>query len=672
MQQKNFSSRFVEHLRNKTIIAAIVLTALFINYYLYPFIPSLTQQQGPLIWLIIGVLLCLLTFYCGSYIFHTAWTALKFSETNKNTLIALGTLILLIYSMLRIFFPHYLAHLFRENYFISAIMIIMLGNIATLLELRAKRGNEFLLERLRHLLPQKTIKLHHDAEIEIAVNKLQIGDIIKANPGDTLIADGIIVKGQTKVKQTALNGDPIPQQKNCGDEVLAGSLNKINTIYYKITYLGKHTILAHIIKMVSHAQISKTRSGRFMEIFTAVFIPIVLLIALLTLLTWYYFGPTPHYVHAMLRAVTVLVIASPTALAISIPLPILMGIGKAAEYGILVRNAQTLVKTARINTAIFDKSGILTQGKPYLLNIHTKRDCNEDTLLQIAASVENRYEHPIANAIVQTAHDRNIELLPVENFNVIPGQGISADIANKHISIGNRQFMQQQNIILDDMSELAQRTTQQGYTTLLVAVDQKVLGLLTLQDELRKDTRDAIMRLNKLGVHTVMFTADNRAAAENLGRRIGIKQIFADISSQGKLKEIEKLQQQGEIVALVAEGATDALALARADISIAIANHHHLMLDTANINLMRNSLHGIADIIRIARTTRHKIKQNLSISLLYNVIAIFIATGLFYPVWSWLLQPISATILMILCALSIILNTKRLLHFKPFKPLRKR
>ena len=672
MNTKPYSPRFARRLLGKTIFAAIIGTTLFVHHHVYAFIPSLEQPNGQLVWLIIGVISCLIVFYCGSYIYRTAWTALKLNETNKNTLIALGTFILLAYSMLRIIFPHTIAPLFMENYFVSAIVIMALGNIATLLELRAKRGNEFLLNQLKNLLPQTVTLIKNTQETEVAINLISPGDVIKATPGEVFAADGTIIEGNTKVDQTKLNGDPIPTDKNIGDDVIAGGLNKTGTVYYKVNYIGKHTILRHIIKMVSTAQISKTRSSRFMEIFTAFFIPSVLLIAVLALLIWYNFGPAPHYVHAMLRAVTILVVASPTALAMSLPIAILMGIGKAAEYGILVRNAQTLVKAANINTAIFDKSGILTEGKPHLTGLHPQRNYDDTTLLQYSASIENRYEHPIANAVVQAARDRNITLLNVEDFAVIPGQGISAKIEQQQVLIGNRQFMQRQGIELNNLTELAQRSAQQGHTILLVAVDAQVIGLLTLQDELRKDTRDAIVRLNKLGIRTVMFTADNRAAAENLGRKLGIKQVFADITAAGKLKEIERLQQQGEFVALIAEGTSDALALARADISIAVATHNHLILDAANINLMRSSLHGVADIIRIARTTRNKMKQNLLISGVYNIIAILLAAGVFYPWWHELLSPMPATILMTACTLGVILNANRLLHFKPFKPFRKR
>jgi len=672
MNDKKSISRFSRRLWGKTLLAAVLGIALFIDHHIYGFIPRLNQTHGRLIWLIIGPISCLLVLYCGSYIYRTAWTALRVNETNKNTLIALGTLILLVYSMLRIIFPATLAPLFVENYFLSAILIIALADFATLLEMRAKRGNESLLHHLRQLLPRQATIVSHAGDRTIATAELKPGDTVKVDAGEVFAADGVIINGETKVDQSKLNGDPIPVSKKNGDEVIAGSLNKTIPVLYKVTYVGKHTVLSHIINVIAAAQISKTRSSRLMAIFTAVFIPLVLLFAVFVVLIWYNFGPSPYYVHAMIRAVTVLVIASPTALVISIPLPILVGIGKSAQYGILIRNAQTLVKAAKIDTVIFDKSGILTRGKPNLVSLHPHRQYDANLLLQYAASIENRYEHPIANAIVAAAKDRNIELLTVENFAVTQGQGISAMINGQYVNVGSRQFIQRQGIALNGLTELIQRTAQQGYTILLVAIEKQVIGLLALQDDLRKDTYDAIMRLNKLGIQPVIFTADSRAAAETLGRKLGIKQIFSNITPQGKLKEIERLQHQGKIVALVAEGASDALALARADISIAVATHSHLMLDTANINLMRQSLHSVADTICIARATRNKIKQNLFISTCYNFFAILFAAGALYPVWHWLLKPTEATILMTAVTLSIILNANRLLHFKPFQSLRRR
>ena len=672
MKTQPNTTRFAGNLLGKTLLTAIVGGVLFVNHHLYPFIPNLTQPDGQLVWLVAGSLSCLAIFYGGNYIYWTAWTALKFNETNKNTLIALGTLVLLIYSMLRVLFPDKIAPLFIENYFVSAVLIIALANLATLLERRAKRGNASLLHRLRELLPAQATLIDTAGVQSVALAQLQAGDVVEAAIGDVFVADGVIIDGETKVDQAQLNGDPIPFTKNCGDEVFAGSLNKTAKVRYRVNYVGKQTILAHMINMVTAAQSSKTRSSRLLEIFTTIFIPFVLLFAVIALLLWYNLGPAPHYVHAMIRAVTILIVASPTALAISIPIPILMGIGKAAQYGILLRNAQTLIKTAKINAVVFDKSGILTQGKPYLTHLHAQPNSEPDILLQYAASVENRYEHPIANAIVDAAKHRNIELLPIENFTVVPGQGISGTLNQQQICVGNPLFMQQQGIAIDRLNKRIRRTTQQGYTVLLVAVDAQLIGLLALQDDLRKDTHDAILRLNKLGIESIMFTADNQATAINLGRKLGIKRVFANISAAGKIKEIERLQQQGKMVALVAAGTSDALALARADVSIAVATHSHLMLDTANINLMRYSLHGVADTIRIARATRNKIRQNLSISLIYNLLAILFAAGVYYPIWHWLLKPTEAMILMTICTLSIVLNANRLLHFKPFQKSRKK
>jgi Cu+-exporting ATPase len=668
MTQPSIQNSTIPRLWYKTILAAVVGLTLFVNHDVHPFIPSFSSgKSSHWIWIGIGLFCCLLVFHCGSTIFRIAWRALTLNETNKNTLIALGALILLAYSCLRIIFPYYIAPLFIENYFCNALIVIALANFSLILEYLAKRSNQFFLQHLRSLLPKVTTVITAGQENVVSVASIQPGDIIKANIGDTIVADGIVVSGESKLDQQRLNSAAEPRIKKTNDFIYAGATNKTAPITYKAVYCGKQSTIAHIIDMVQTALLSKSQSSRFMEIFTTIYITVVLLIATVVMLFLYMFGPAPQYVHAMLRVVTILVGVSPTAFALSIPLPLSMGISKTAQYGILFRNAKTLIKASRVNTIIFDKAGILTDGKPQLMKVYSKSNWQDDQIVQYAASIEARYEHPLANAIVDAAFERNIDLLPVENFMTETGLGVSGLINGQTIIVGNVKYMRQQNINVEGLEDTAQRVGQQGFNTLILAVDNKAIALLSLQDPMRKEVRDAIRRINKLGVKTMMFTADHRHSAEDFARKAGINTVVASITSEGKLKEIDKLQHQGEIVALVADGVTNAPALSRADIGVAVATSQHLIAESANVNLLRDSLHSLADTVKISRATRNKMKQNIIISSLYNFFIIVVAAGATYPLLHNNLLPLEAMMLTTVCTLGVILNSTRLRYFKPFQ-----
>lgn len=668
MQLHRFSKKNYRRLSIKTLIAATFGVLLYIHHHFHPFIPKLESHHGQAIWLSIGATACIICFYCGSYIFRTAWTAFKSTDTNKNTLIAIGTLVLLIYSFLRALFPQQLQPLFIDSYFVSAVLIVALSNFATLIEDKAKATNRVFLSRLQHLLPKQVVRINDNDNNMIDSADIQVGDILRTEPGEIIAADGYILNGETKVSLRKLTGEPIPRRKKPGDLVLAGSVNKSEVIDYQVRYAGKNTALRQIIQTVKTSQFSQTRKGKRLDLFTAIYVPSILLISMLVMLLWFNFGPAPHYVHGMLRLVTTLVIVSPTALALSIPLAIIMGIGKAAEYGILVSNAQTAMKAAKVNTIIFDKSGIITQGKPHVMHVISHHEAwTEQKLLQYAASIENRYEHPFANAIVAEANTRNIELLPVTDVAIKPGLGATAVCDNETYIIGNRKYMRELNIDLNGYEETAERLAQHGNSILLLASPEKVFGLVALRDKPRREARDAIARIKSLGIRTVMFTADNRRAAENLARRLGIDNVFADISTEGKINEIKRFQKKGKHVALVSEGATDTAALSQANISIAVATNEHILLETADINLMRDSLHGIADTVIISRATRKKLKQNMIFSIIYNLLGLTFAAGAFYPLWHFLIRPTEATILTTLMSLFTVYNSNRLMHLKPFK-----
>lgn len=661
----------IKRLGVKAGIALLFACVLFVHQFIYPFIPKLTSEHGQLIWSVIAILSAWVIFHCGSTIFRTAWQAFRANETNKNTLIALGTFILLVYSVLRVAFPHRMGVLLVENYFADAAAIIGLANIGLIFETLSHRTNLFLLEHLDSLLPKTITEILPDnTERVIRLDQVTPGMILKAEPGDMIAADGTIVSGSGKIDNSPFNRDPIPKTVREDMAVLAGAINKTHPITYEVSYAGEHTALGHTRELLLSALNSKSSGQRFMEVFTTIYIPVVLLLATGSMLGWYLFGPEPHYVHAMLCTVTMLVGVSPTAFALSYPIASLMGMSKATEYGILFQNNSSLLKTAKVNTLIFDKSGILTEAKPQLIKIHTAKNWETNRAIQLAASVEARYEQALANAITQAAAERNLAILDTSDFQVHDKLGLSAMVKQEQVLIGNAKFMRQKNVDMSQIEQIVQRTSQKGNTILIVAVQNQAIALLVLRDPIKKDARDAIKRIKNMGINTIMFTGDHRISGEALARHLGIHSVFANINSEGKVAEIRKRQHMGEVVALIAESTSNTEAFAQADLAIALGNEQHLLLGAAEINLLRGSLHTVADTLAIARATFQKIRQNLLVSVIYNTVILMLTAGIAYPIVKTTLSPIMAILLTTLTTLFVIFNAQRLRHYHPIQSKR--
>jgi Cu+-exporting ATPase len=581
-----------------------------------------------------------------------------------DTLIALGTGTAWLYSMIVVFVPHLVPDMARHVYFEATAMIIGLINLGLALELKARGRTSEAIKRLIGLQAKTARVSRNGQELDIAIEDVLLDDIVRVRPGEKIPVDGLVTEGHTSIDESMLTGEPMPVEKTFGDEVATGTLNKTGSILFKATRVGKDTALAQIINMVKRAQNSKPPIGRLADIISGYFVPIVMIIAVVSALAWLNFGPEPALAFAIVSATTVLIIACPCALGLATPMSVMVGVGKAAEAGVLIRNGEALQTASKITAMILDKTGTITLGAPKVTDIILVEGDSEDSVLQLAASLESGSEHPLAMAIVETAEERGLTQDKVSNFGAIAGHGVEAQLGDKHLLLGNEKLMGERGISIVSVRDKAQKLAAEAKTPMYFAVDEKLAAIIAVADPIKEDSIEAIKRLQHAGIRVVMLTGDNRATAQAVADRVGVKEYFAEVLPEEKAKKVTELQMQGEIVGMTGDGINDAPALAMANVGFAIGTGTDVAIESADITLMRGSLHGLADAIAVSRATLRNIKQNLFGAFIYNVAGVPFAAGVLYPFFGLLLSPVIAGAAMAFSSLTVVTNANRLRFFK--------
>ncbi|MFZ5600911.1 MAG: heavy metal translocating P-type ATPase [Pseudomonadota bacterium] len=620
------------------------------------------QQIG---WLVIGVLTLAVLVFPGRHFFVGAWKSIRNRTATMDTLIALGTGTAWVYSMLVAAFPHFFPEQARHVYFEASAMIIGLINLGLALEIKARGRTSQAIKRLIGLQVKTARVIRNGNEVDIPLALVQVNDQVRVRPGEKIPVDGVVNEGHSSIDESMLTGEPMPVEKSVGAEVAAGTLNKTGTLVFTATRVGKDTALARIIDMVKRAQSSKPAIGRLADAIASVFVPAVMLIAVASAVAWFIFGPQPALSFALVSATTVLIIACPCALGLATPMSIMVGVGKAAENGILIRNGDALQTAAKLDIMVLDKTGTITQGTPRVTAIHVTGNADENVVLQLAASLEAGSEHALAQALTDAAQEKKLPLLPVENFTAIPGQGVRGNVNRKNLLLGNRKLMQENSISLHTHEARAQQLAAQGQTPVFFAVDNALAAIIAIADPVKSDSVAAIQRLQRHGMRVIMLTGDNAVTAKAIADQVGITEFFAEVLPQHKADKVKELQADGAIVGMTGDGINDAPALAQADVGFAIGTGTDVAIESADITLMRGSLHGIADAIAVSQATLRNIRQNLLGAFIYNVAGIPIAAGVLYPFTGLLLNPVLAGAAMALSSVTVVSNANRLRWFKP-------
>ncbi len=617
-----------------------------------------------LVWLAVGVATLAVMYFSGRHFFVGAWQSFKNHSANMDTLIALGTGTAWLYSMVVVLMPQLVPEMARHVYFEATAMIIGLIDLGLALELKARGRTSEAIKRLIGLQAKTARVLRDGKEIDIPVELVQLNDIVRLRPGEKIPVDGEITEGYTAVDESMLTGEPMPVEKAAGDEVVAGTLNKTGSILFKATRIGKDTALARIIGMVKQAQNSKPPIGRLADVISGYFVPVVMIIAVLSALAWLNFGPEPALAFAMVSATTVLIIACPCALGLATPMSVMVGVGKAAEAGVLIRNGEALQTASKITAMVLDKTGTITLGAPKVTDIVATGTLDESRVLQLAGSLESGSEHPLALAIVESAAEKKLPMLKTEKFNAIAGHGVEALVDGAQVLFGNEKLMRDRNIELGNAVQQAQLLAEEAKTPMYFAVDGQLAGILAVADPIKEDSIAAIRRLQHNGIRVVMLTGDNRATAKAVAAKVGITDFFAEVLPEHKTHKVQELQMQGEIVGMTGDGINDAPALAQANVGFAIGTGTDVAIESADITLMRGSLHGLADAIAVSKATLRNIRQNLFGAFIYNVAGIPFAAGVLYPFFGLLLSPVIAGAAMAFSSLTVVTNANRLRLFK--------
>ena len=616
-------------------------------------------------WLLIAILTGIIMYYTGRHYFSGAFQSLKTRSATMDTLIALGTGTAWLYSTVIVVFPALVPEIARHVYFEAAVIIIGMVNLGQALELKARGRTSQAIRRLLDL-QQKTACIVRDGkEVDVPIGTVVKGDLVRVRPGDQIAVDGIVIEGQTNIDESMLTGEPLAVNKTSDDEVSAGTLNKTGSILYRATRVGSDTALARIIRMVRQAQNSKPPIGKLADDVAAVFVPVVMMIALLAALVWFSIGPEPRGVYAIVTAVTVLIIACPCALGLATPMSVMVGVGKAAEAGILIRNGEALQTASQLTTMVLDKTGTITTGQPGVIEIDPFCDQALNELLRLAASLETHSEHPLAQAILDAARLQELEPLEVKAFEAIAGKGIKGQIDTRNLLIGNKRLMDEAGIALDkDMLKSSERMAGNAWTPIFLASDGQLVAIFAVADPVKPESADAIKRLQAEGLEVIMLTGDNKHTAQAVAAQVGISQVRAEVLPQDKKDRVAELQKQGQRVGMVGDGINDAPALALAHVGFALGTGTDVAIESADITLMRGSLHGVADAIEISRATMGNIRQNLFGAFIYNSVGIPIAAGLLYPLTGMLLNPIIAGTAMAFSSVTVVSNANRLRLFR--------
>ena len=661
---RNLANR---ELQKKVFVAAIASTFLVIGS-----LPMMTGLSIPFIpmWLhnvwVQFILATPIQFWCGLQFYRNAWKALKQRTATMDTLIALGTSVAYGYSLVISLFPSILgnrtSHI--EVYYEASVVIITLVLVGRLLEERAKKQTSAAIYQLIGLQPKTACVLRNGKEEKIAIERVEIGDIVLVRPGERIPIDGEVISGNSTVDESMVTGESIGVKKGNGDEAIAATINQTGSLQIRTIRIGNDTLLAQIIQLVRDAQRSKAPIQRLADRITHWFVPTVMAIALLTLLLW--INLTGNITLALLCAVGVLIIACPCALGLATPTSVMVGTGKGAEYGILIKGGESLELAHSLQTIVLDKTGTLTQGKPTVTDFITVGGTADELhLLQCAAALERYSEHPLAEAVVRYSRSQEVELLEAQDFQAVVGSGVTGTVASCQVYIGTRRWMEELGMETQKLQSRATELEALGKTVIWIAVDGTIAGIMGISDALKPSSVQVVSQLQRMGLEVVMLTGDNRFTAESIAREVGITRVLAEVRPDRKAETIRQLQAEGKRVAMVGDGINDAPALAQADLGMAIGTGTDVAIAASDITLISGDLQGILTAIELSRATMGNIRQNLFFAFIYNSFGIAIATGIFFPIFGWLLNPILAGAAMALSSVSVVTNALRLRHFHP-------
>ncbi|MEJ2738343.1 MAG: heavy metal translocating P-type ATPase [Dehalococcoidia bacterium] len=665
------SQREIRSVRNRFIFAAVMAVAIMVIGW----VPAFAGKPY-LLWLLATPV----QFWAGLRFYKGAWGALKHKTSDMNTLIALGTSAAYLYSMIAVLFPGLFSstEIALHFYFDTSAMIIALILLGRFLESRAKGQTSDAIKKLIGLSPKTALVIRNGEEKEVLIEDVQVGDLIVVRPGERIPVDGIVREGLSAVDESMITGESIPVEKNTGDEVIGATINKTGSFKFEATRVGTDTTLARIIRMVDEAQGSKAPIQRLADVVASYFVPTVIGIAIVTFCIWFFVGPPPALTFAILNFVAVLIIACPCALGLATPTAIMVGTGKGAENGILIRSGEALERAQKIDVILLDKTGTLTRGEPEVTDIITAPSYIDNEILRLAASAEHTSEHPLGDAIKKAAEDKKLKLSPATNFRAIPGQGIEATVDGKKLLLGNLKLLENNKLSLNGLQKEADSLAQTGKSIMFLGSNKKVIGIIAISDKLKPHASEAIGLLHEMNIETAMITGDNRQTAEIIAHEAGIDRVLADVLPEHKAMEVKKLQQE-KVVAMVGDGINDAPALAQADVGIAIGTGTDIAMETGDITLIRGDLMGIVTAVKLSRRTMRTIKQNLFWAFAYNTALIPIAAGILYLAFGntgtpaglrfilgdfGFLNPMIAAAAMAASSVTVVSNSLRLRRFK--------
>jgi Cu+-exporting ATPase len=604
-------------------------------------------------------------FWAGREFFAGAWAAARHRAADMNTLVAIGTLSAWLYSLVATLAPGWFIAAGHAGvvgvYYEVAAIIVTLILMGRLLEARARSRTNGAIRALMDLAP-KLARVERDGmELDIPAAELRVGDVVMVRPGEKIPVDGAVIDGRSTVDESMLTGEPLPVTKQAGDPVIGATLNKSGAFRLRVTKVGRDTVLQQIIRLVQQAQGSKAPIQRLADVIAGYFVPVVICIAIATFVAWFDLAPPEtRLTMALITFVSVLIIACPCALGLATPTAIMVGTGRGAQSGILIKGGGALETAHRLTTVVFDKTGTITRGAPAVTDV-IAFEMAGDELLQLAAAAEAGSEHPLGEAIVRSARERGLDRLATHDFQAMSGYGIEATVEGRPLLLGTALLLRERGLAVDELP--ARQLAEEGKTPVFVAIDGRPAGIIAIADPIKDGAKAAIDRLHALGLTVVMLTGDHRDTAEAVARQVGVDRVLAEVLPDDKEQEIRKLQEQGQVVAMVGDGINDAPALARADIGIAMGSGTDVAMEAADITLVKGDLHGVAASIALSRATLRNIKQNLFFAFIYNILGIPLAAGVLYPVTGWLLSPVVASLAMALSSVSVVSNALRLRGF---------
>ena len=674
--EENLGKIETNELKNRLIISFIFAIPLFyisMGHMLNWYLPHLFHgYSNAITFSFTQFLLALPIVFINIKYYKVGFKTLYKGSPNMDSLIAIGTSAAMIYGVFSIYKIGYglgnndidmVIQYSHDLYFESAAIVLTLITLGKFLEARAKENTSEAINKLINLTPKTALVLRNNQEIEIPVDELVLKDIVIVKPGNIVPTDGVIIFGNSSIDESMLTGESLPVSKKVGDKVIGASINKSGSFKFEVTKLGEDTVLSQIIKLIEEASSSKAPISKLADRISAIFVPTVIVISILATVTWLFLGYSFEF--ALSIGIAILVISCPCALGLATPTAIMVGTGKGAQNGILIKSAESLEIAHTINTVVIDKTGTITEGKTQVTDIFTNEKITQDKLLQLCATIEKNSEHPLADAILKKTQEKEIELLNATDFEALNGLGIKAKVEDRVFYIGNKKLLDSKNISLDLFYEKSEKLANEAKTPIFIADENEVLGLIAISDVVKPTSKDAILEFEKMGLEVIMLTGDNYKTANAIAKQININNVIAEVLPQDKEKEIQKLQSLGKKVAMIGDGINDAPALVRADVGIAIGAGTDIAIESANIVLVKSDLLDAVKAIQLSNAVIKNIKQNLFWAFFYNIIGIPLAAGVFYTILGWKLSPMFAGAAMSLSSVTVVLNALRLKLFEP-------